>query len=46
MWKPGLVEEYRKLENTVICICGPIQSSAKRWAPGFVNAAGKLRQKW
>ena len=23
-----------------------VQDSAKRWAPGCVNAAGKLRQKW
>ena len=23
-----------------------VQGSAKRWSPGCVNAAGKLRQKW
>ena len=25
---------------------GTLQGSAKRWAPGCVNAAGKARQKW
>ena len=24
----------------------PLQGSAKRWSPGYVNAAGKARQKW
>ena len=24
----------------------PLQNSAKKWSLGFVNAAGKARQKW
>ena len=40
--------EIHEIEETVVRFLTEesVRGSAKRWAPGCVNAAGKARQKW
>ena len=38
--------EVARYVISYICPIWNLQGSAKRWAPGCVNAAGKARQKW
>ena len=41
MWRKGAKGIFNEEDNQIL-----VQGSAKRWAPGCVNAAGKARQKW
>ena len=34
------------LNKRAILLVDAVQGSAERWSPGFVNAAGKAKQKW
>ena len=38
--------EFAAAAQEVLCLRVRVQGPAKRWSPGCVNTAGKLRQKW